>query len=170
MTDFDMRCSEASAREYVKNALTGTTLRKALPSIFCAALITAMIFIGIIGYVMTQNAMMLIVTICAVVMGAGVIIFITMLVRSTAAKLMEAYGKHTGLVCSVGDSSITIVHDNRPVRIIGWESITEMYEGKTAFFIKAGEDQLMILGKDKVLSGSADETGELIAQKLGAAK
>ena len=45
-----------------------------------------------------------------------------------------------------------------------------MYEGNTAFFLKEGEDGLMILGKDNVLSGSASETSELIAKKLGTAK
>ena len=113
---------------------------------------------------------MIVVTVCAAALCVGVIIFLSHLINSTAAKLIDAYGKQEGLVCSVSDQNIIIVRDNRPLRVISWNDITEMSEGKTAFFIKEGENGLMILDKEKVLSGSVSETSELIAQKLGAAK
>ncbi len=170
MTDYDMRCSKESAKEYVKSAVTGPSLKKILPIVICASLITAMIIVGILGYVWTQNFLMIAISICAAALGIGGLVFINIVVNSTANKLLEAFGKLDGIVCSVSEKEIIIVRDNKPTRIISWDSITEMSEGKTAFFIKEGEDGLMILGKDKVLSGTSAEIGEIIAKKLGAAK
>ena len=170
MTDFDMRCSKENAKEYVRSQITGTSVKRMLPIVICASLITAMVVIGIIGFVWTQNFLMIAISIGAVILGAGGFIFINIVVNSTAEKLLEAFGKLDWIVCSVSDKEIIIVRDNRPTRVISWDSITEMSEGKTAFFIKEGEDGLMILGKDKVLSGTAAETGEIIAKKLGDAK
>jgi hypothetical protein len=170
MTDFDMRCGRDSAREYVRSTLTGTTVKRALPMIFCASLLTAMIIVGIIGYFWTQSIIMLGVSLCAVLLGVGIVIFMKMMINSTADKLISVYEKQDNLVCSVSENDIIIVRDNRPVRVIGWDKITEMSEGKNAFFIKEGDDGLLILDKSKVLSGAASETGEIIAKKLGEAK
>ena len=170
MTDFDMRCSTESAREYVKNAITGNTLKKAMPMVICASLLTAMAVIGILGYIWTQNIIMIVISACSVLLGIAGVFLIKHTINSTANKLIEAYGKLDGIVCCVSDKEIIIVRDNKPTRVISWDSITEMYEGNTAFFLKEGEDGLMILGKDNVLSGSASETSELIAKKLGTAK
>ena len=83
---------------------------------------------------------------------------------------MEAYGKQAGLVCSVSDSGLIIVRDNRPQRVIGWDKITDMTEGESAFYLTESSDALMILDKSSVLSGSVQETSELIAKKLGERK
>lgn len=170
MTDFDMRCGKENAREYVKTAITGNSVKKMLPMVICASLLTAMVIIGILGYIWTQNIAMIAISACAVALGIGAVFFLRHTINSTANKLLDAFGKLDGIVCSVSDREIIIVRDNRPTRVISWDSITEMSEGNTAFFLKEGEDGLMILGKDKVLSGTADETSRIIAQKLGEAK
>ena len=171
MTDYDMRCSEKSVREYVKSAMTGGgQFSKMLPLVICAALLTAMPIIGIIGYIITKSTAMLIIAVCAVIMAAGIAIFLHLLIKSTTDKLMEAYGKQAGLVCSVSDSGLIIVRDNRPQRVIGWDKITDMTEGESAFYLTESSDALMILDKSSVLSGSVQETSELIAKKLGERK
>lgn len=168
MADYDMRCSVIEAREYVKSEAFGVdSVKKALPGIVCAALMTAMPIIGIIGFIMTKNAMMLILVACAVVLSVGIGLFMHFLINGTASKLAAAYGESEELICSVSDDVIVIVRDNKPVRTVGWSSITELREGKTAFFIKEGDSGLMILGKDKLMSGSLQETSEIIARKLG---
>ena len=170
MTDFDMRCGEKSVREYVRSAMTGTTLKQSVPMILCASCLTVMPILGIIGFVMTQSPIMLVLTGCALLLAAGVIVFMVLTVNSTADKLLKALNSRDGLVCSVSDSNIVIVRDNRPVKVIGWDSITEMNEGKTGFFLKDKENELIILDKNSVLSGSVAETSEIFAAKAGAAK
>lgn len=170
MTDYDMRCGVKSSREYVRSAVTGASLKSSIPMIICAALLTALPIAGIIGYFMINDPLMLVVTGAALIIGVCVVIILTVVINNTAAKLMEAYSKQDGLVCSVSDERIIISRDGKPQRVLGWDSITEMFEGKHAFFLKAGENGLMILDKDKMLSGSLQETSELFAKKSGEEK
>ncbi|MBP3854003.1 MAG: hypothetical protein IK990_00125 [Ruminiclostridium sp.] len=164
MTDYSMKCGHKSAREYVMLRLTGTSLKQSLPMIVCASMLTALPLLGIIGWIMTQNTVMLVLTICALVVDAGIILFLHITINSTAEKLAAAHNKQDGLVCAVSEKEIVIVHDNRPVRVIGWDKLTSAQEGKTAFFLREGDDRLIILDKSEVLSGSVRETSEIIAK------
>ena len=170
MTDFEMRCSEKSVREYVKILLFGGSIKQALPMILMGALLTAMPILGIVGYVMTQNAAMLIVTGCAVVFDVAAAIVISVIMKKSAKKLHEAYASQQGLVCSVAETGITVVHDNKPARVIDWSNVEDIDSGNTAFFLKTNDNLLLILEKDAVLSGDLRETEEIIAAKLGTAK
>lgn len=170
MTDFEMRCSEKSVREYVKILMFGGTVKQALPMILLGALLTAMPVLGIVGYVMTQNTAMLIVTGCALVFDVIAVIMISVIMKKSAVKLHEAYASQQGLVCSVAESGITVVRDNMPARVIDWGSVEEINPGSTAFFLKTSDHLLLILEKDAVLSGDLRETEEIIAAKLGTAK
>ena len=170
MTDFEMRCSEKSVREYVKILLFGGSIKQALPMILMGALLTAMPILGIVGYVMTQNAAMLIVTGCALVFDVVAAIVISVIMKKSAKKLHEAYASQQGLVCSVAETGITVVHDNKPARVIDWSNVEDIDSGNTAFFLKTNDNLLLILEKDAVLSGELRETEEIIAAKLGTAK
>ena len=171
MTDYSLRCRKESAREYVRYAVMGSgAFKRPLPMVMCVALITAMPILGIVGYIITGNIAMLFVVGCALLMGVGMAVFLNITVNSTAEKFIEAYNKQDGLVCSVSDTGLTVVRDNRPQRVIGWSEITEMDEGKNAFFLKENDELLIILDKSEVLSGSVQETSELIAQKRGEKK
>ena len=170
MTDFEMRCSEKSVREYVKILLFGGTVKQALPMILIGALLTAMPILGIVGYIMTQNAAMLIVTGCAVVFDVAAAIVISVIMKKSAKKLHEAYASQQGLVCSVAETGITVVHDNKPARVIDWSNVEDIDSGNTAFFLKTKDNLLLILEKDAVLSGELRETEEIIAAKLGTEK
>lgn len=170
MTDYDMRCGEKSVREYVRFSMTGTTIKQSLPLIICASCLTAMPILGIIGYIMTGSPLMLVLMICALLLGAGIVVFLLITIKTTAKHLMEVYGDQGGLVCSISEHEIIIVRDGRPMRVVEWSDITEASEGKYGFFLRAGDKGLIILDKANVLSGSVTETSELIALKTGAAK
>ncbi|MBR5089472.1 MAG: hypothetical protein IK093_08585 [Ruminiclostridium sp.] len=170
MTDYSMKCGEKCVREYVVSQLSGNSVKTALPLIICASMLTVMPLLGVIGYIMTQSIAMLIVTGCALVIDVGIIIFLNVMINSTSKKLMEAYSKQDGLVCSVSEQQVVIVHDNRPVRTLSWDKLSEVFEGKNAFFLKEGENSLIILDKSAVLSGSVQETSEIIAKITGEEK
>lgn len=170
MTDFAMRCSEKSVKEYVRILMFGGTLGESLPMIMLGALLTAMPILGIVGYVMTQNAAMLIVTGCSVVFAITAAIVIAVIMKKSAAKLQAAYATQQNLVCAVAESGITVVRDNIPAHFIGWEKISDIHSGKNAFYLKTEDNVLLILEKDAVLSGELRETEEIIAGKLGAQK
>lgn len=162
-----MRCSEKSIKEYVKMTVFGTSLVRSLPMIICAALLTSIPVLGIIGYVMTMQPSMLVVAICAVVFDIAVCIFLSILINRISKKLTAAYGSLSGLVCSVSDEKIILVRDNMPARIIDWEKIEEITDGKLAYYLRTEDDALIILEKEAVMSGSLQETREIISKKLG---
>lgn len=170
MTDFEMRCSEKSVREYVRILMFGGTLGQALPMILLTALLTAMPVLGIIGYVMTQSTAMLILTGCSLLFDIAAIIVVSIIMKKCSAKLHEAYASQSGLVCAVAESGITVVHDNHPTSVISWDSVEEINVGKTAYFLKTKDNVLLILEKDAVLSGDVRETEEIIEGKIGAKK
>ena len=170
MTDFEMRCSEKSVREYVRILMFGGTLVQALPMILLCALLTTMPILGIIGYVMTQNTAMLILTGCSLLFDIAAVIVVSIIMKKCAAKLHEAYASQSGLICAVAESGITVVRDDQPTSVISWDSIDEINSGNTAFFLKTQDNVLLILEKDAVMSGDVRETEEIIAGKLGAVK
>ena len=170
MTDFEMRCSEKSGKEYVRILMFDGSLKDALPMIMLGALLTAMPVLGIVGYAMTQNVSMLIVTGCAVVFDIIAAIVIAVIMKKSAAKLHAAYAAQHDLVCAVSESGITVVRDNAAAAVIGWDKIEDINNGRTAFFLKTKDNVLLILEKDAVLSGELRETEEIIAVKLGASE
>lgn len=170
MTDFELRCSEKSIKEYVKMTLFGTTITRALPMIICAALLTSIPILGIVGYFMTYQISMLIVGVCGIVFDIGICIFLAVLIKRISKKLAAAYGSVSGLLCSVSDKDIIIVRDNHPVRVLSWDKISDIDDGKYAFYLRSDDDALVILEKDAVMSGSLQETQEIITKKLGEKK
>ena len=167
MTDFSMTCSDKSCREYVKMSIMGSSFGSSLPMIVCAALLTVIPIIGIVAYIATMSAMMLVVSAIGMVIVAGVLVFINIAVNRTAKKLKEVYSGLSGLVCSVSDEKIIVVRDNRPHRLIDWSNIESVQRGKEAFYLKCKDGMLIILEKNNVLSGVYEETEELLKKKFG---
>ena len=165
MTDYDMRCGKKCVREYVLSSMTSGSLISQIPLILTSALMISMPVIGIIGFFALNATLMLILAAGALVLDIVIVLLMLLLINSTSEKLYKAYSKQDGLICSVGENDIILVMDNRPVRVIAWDSVSEYHEGKSAFFIKAKDDTLMILDKEKVMSGTITETSEIFEQK-----
>ncbi|MBQ9384300.1 MAG: YcxB family protein [Ruminiclostridium sp.] len=170
MTDFKMGCSEKCSREYVKMSMMGTTFTSMLPMVICAALLTAIPIIGVIGFFMTNSVIMLIAGGCGLLIGAGVVIFLRVSLNRAAKKLRAVYEKLDGLVCSVAEDSIIIVRDNAPHRVIDWRDVEAVLKGKDAYYLKIKDNMLIILEKDSVLSGTFEETEELMQSRFGDSK
>ncbi len=170
MTDFKLGCSDKCSREYVKMSVTGTTLGTMLPMIICAALLTSIPILGVIGYFLTQSPLMLIATGCGILIAAGVVLFLSISLKKTASKLKNVYDKLDGLVCSVAEDKILLVRDNAPHRLIEWSDVEAVLQGKEGYYLKVRENMLIILGKDNVLSGTYAETEEILQRKFGGKK
>ena len=150
--------------------LFGTSLTRSLPMIICMALLTSIPILGIVGYIITGQPSMIIVAVCGIVFDIGICIFLAILIKRITKKLAEAYGSLSGLICAVSENEIIIVRDNAPKRVLSWDRISEINEGKYAFYLRSDDDALVILEKDAVMSGSIAETEEIIRKKLGEKK
>ncbi len=165
MTDYAMKYEKKTLREYVSYMLTGGSGVGLLPLILCAAALTAIPIAALIGYFMTQNSAMLIVVFCALFFDILFAAVFTVMINVYANKLDQAFAAFDGLVCSVSSEKVILVRDGAPQNVIDWSRITEMYDGKNAFFLKTDDELLLILQKNNVLSGTAVETAEIIAEK-----
>ena len=167
MTDFELRYSEKSVKEYIKMSFLGKNTLGMLPMILCGALLTAVPLIGLIGFIMTKNNVMLILMICTIVFDAAVIVAMNLMINKYTKKLVQALRRLDGLVCALSESDIILVRGNAPQSVIDWKDIEEINEGKTAFFLKTHEGLILDLEKDAVLSGTLDEAKEVIGKKYG---
>ncbi len=165
MTDYDMRCGKKCVREYILSSVTGGSLLSQLPLIITSALMISIPIIGIIGFFVLNTTLMLILAAGALVLDIVIVLLMLLLINSTSEKLYKAYSEQDGLICSVAENDIILVRDNSPVRVIGWDTVSEHHEGKTAFFIKLKDNTLIILDKEKVMSGKIEETIEIFEQR-----
>ena len=110
-------------------------------------------------------ASMLIVVLAAVVMDIAVMAVLFFMVRTYSNKMLEAYSSFDGLVCSVSSERIIIARDGAPQTVTPWDKIEDAYDGRRAFYLKTDNDMLIILQKNNVLSGTAQETSEIITAK-----
>ena len=170
MTDYAMKYDKKTLREYVAYMITGGTGIRMVPLILCAATLTAIPIASLIGYFITQNGIMLVVVFCALVFDILFAVILTVLVNICTKKLAQAFKAFDGIVCSVSSENVILVRDGAPRRVFGWERIADMHDGRNAFFLKTDDELLMILQKNNVLSGTADETAEIIAEKQGKKK
>ena len=168
MTDFELRYSEKSIKEYIKSTFFGRSVIGMLPAVLCAAMLTAVPIVGLIGYFMLQQPLLLVVAICAVVLDISVVVVMTLIINKYTKKLSSALKSFGGLVCAVSEKDLILVRDNAPQSIISWEEVEEISEGKTAFFIRTAKGFILILEKDKVLSGTLEEAAEIIGKKAAA--
>ena len=166
MTDFELRYSEKSVKEYVRSTFMGNSMIGMIPAVLCAAMLTAIPIIGRIGYFMLNQQLLLIVAICSAVLDVVVVLVMIMLINKYTKKLCEALRSFDGLVCVLSEKDIILVRDNAPQNIISWEEVSEISEGKTAFFIRTSKGFILILEKDKVLSGTLEEATEIIKKKM----
>lgn len=170
MTDYAMKYGKKTMREYVTHTMTGGSALGALPLIICAVTLAAIPLISLVGYFITGVPAMLIVTVCAVFFIALIAVVMVMLVNVYTQKMLSAFATFDGLVCSVSSEKIIIARDGAPQSVINWSSISEMHEGRYAYYLKTDDELLIILEKDNVLSGTERETSEIIAGRQGAKK
>jgi|GEM_PF-2758176 len=165
MTDYAMKYSEKTMKEYVTYTMTGGSAKKSLPIIFCTAALTAIPIAALIAYFMLNNPALLVVVFCALFFDVLFGIIVVVMRNIYTKKMLAAFAAFDGLVCSVSSESIIIARDGAPHSVFGWDKIDEMHEGKNAFYLKTKDELLVILQKDNVLSGTARETAEIIAEK-----
>lgn len=170
MTDYAMKYEKKTLREYVTYMVTGGSGHGALPLIICAAALTAIPIAALVGYFITQNPAMLIVVFCALLFVILFAAVMTVLINTYTGKLEQAFAAFDGLVCSVSSEKVILVRDGAPQSVFGWDKITDMHDGKNAFFLRTDDELLLILQKNNVLSGTAAETAEIIAEKQGGRK
>ncbi len=166
MTDFELKYSEKSVREYIKQSFFGGSVVGMLPTVLCAGMLTAIPIVGLIGWIMLHQDLLLIVSICALALDAIIVLVISLLIKKYTKKLSTALRAFDGLVCCVSEKDIIFVRDNAPQNIISWDDVDEISEGKTAFFIRTSKGFIIILEKDCVLSGTLEEATEIINKKL----
>ena len=170
MTDFAMKYEKKTLREYVIYMITGGSVHGSLPLIICAATLTAIPIAALIGYFMTNSTTMLIVAFCALLFVILFAVVMAVMINRFTSKLGQAFTAFDGIVCSVSSEKILLVRDGSPQNVIGWDKVSDMYDGKNAFFLKTDDELLIILQKDNVLSGTAAETAEIISEKQGGKK
>ena len=169
MTDYAMKYDKKTMSDYIVHAMTGGAGGVVLPLI-CAALLIAIPVSALIMYFATGMGVLLLIVLCAAVMDIVVGLLLFFLIRMYSNKMLAAYSAFSGLVCSVSSERIIMVNDGRPQTVTDWDNVTEMYDGRRAFYLKTNSDLLIILQKDSVLSGTAQETAEIIAEKQGKRK
>ncbi len=170
MTDYAMKYEKKTLREYVTYMITGGSGAGMIPIVICSATLAAIPIAALVGYFMTNNAVMLVVVFCAIVFDILFAVIMTVMVNTYTNKLEQAFTAFDGLVCSVSSEKVILVRDGAPQSVFGWDKITDMHDGRTAFFLKTEDELLIILQKSSVLSGTAVETAEIIAEKQGGRK
>ncbi|MCR4780103.1 MAG: hypothetical protein K5876_03305 [Ruminiclostridium sp.] len=169
MTDYAMKYDKKTMSEYITHSMTCGAGGIILPMI-CAALLIAIPVSSLIMYFISQIGAMLITALCAAVMDLAVAGLLFFTIRTYSNKMLAAYAAFDGLVCSVSSEKIIIVQNGVPRSVTDWNKINDIYEGKRAFFLKTDSDMLIILQKDNVLSGTVQETSEIIAEKRSRSK
>ncbi len=165
MTDYAMKYDKKTMSDYIVHTMTGGTTGGTALILICAALLVIVPVSSLIMYFITQMPALLIVTLSAVVMDIAVVMIMFIMVRTYSDKMLAAYSAFDGLVCSVSSERIIIVRDGSPQTVTPWDKVEDAYDGRRAFYLKTDNDMLIILQKDNVLSGTAQETSEIIAEK-----
>ena len=70
-----------------------------------------------------------------------------------------------GVTIGISEKDILLIRNNTPCGKLEWADITEIYQGKTGFFLIEKEGSVIILGKNSIHSGSYEEAEQILNTK-----
>ena len=169
MTEFKYERNKETVKDYLKTVMFGSnTANKAL----IIALMICMLIVAIAGIVfcvITGSLSMLAITVAAVIIAAIYPVLLAIVINHVAKKLTTGGSEEEkGVTIGVSESFILLIRNNNPCGKIEWSEITDINEGKTGFFLAVKENEVLILGKDSVASGTYDEAAQVIRAKKAA--
>ena len=110
-------------------------------------------------------------TITAVVLALVYPILLTLVVNHVAEKLAKSSSEdEKDITIGISDSFILFIRNNTPCGKIEWSEITDINEGKAGFFLTIKENEVLILAKNAVTSGTYEEAVQVINLKKNAIK
>ncbi len=164
MTEFNINANRACVSEYVNLSLSAgkgqKVLRVALYA--CVFLIAA---VGIVSAIVIRQPVMLLVAFAGILAGIAYPLLIHFILKGTIDKAAADLERETGVIAAVSDMNILLLKDGLPRGILEWADISKIIEGKTGFFLKAGQDSLLLLAKESVVSGTYEEAAQILRAK-----
>ena len=170
MTEFRFERKKEVIDDYIKTSLfTNNLPHKILTAALVICLLAVAVF-GIVLFVMTDNFTMIIMTIAALILAAAYPLFLFFFIKNLTKKLSKENPDENGVTIGVSENDILLIRNNVPCGVIEWSDITDIFEGKTGFFLTEKGGALIMLGKDSLHSGSYDEAREIFNKKKAALK
>lgn len=170
MTEFKFERREENVKDYIKTALVSGNIFSKILLAALAVCLLAVAVSGVIAAVYMSRPSMLIITACAVTIGAFYPVFTSLFIKSTTKKLTSESDETNGITIGVCEENILIIKNGKAAGKMEWSDVTEIIEGKTGFFVIEKEGSLLILGKNSVSSGTYDEAGHILRAKKEALK
>ena len=170
MTEFKYERSKEAVKDYLKTVIFKQNIANKALIIALMACMAVVAIAGIVYCVITGSLNMLAITIAAVIIAAVYPILLTIVINYVANKMSAAKDDEKDVTIGVSDSFILLIRNNTPCGKIEWTEISEIHEGKTGFFLTVKENEVLILDKGTVVSGTYDEAVQVLKLKQAAIK
>jgi len=170
MTEFRFERKKEVVDDYIKSSLFTNNLPHKILIIALGICLLAVAVMGIVLYIVTGIFTALIMTIVAVILAVAYPLFLFFFIKNLAKKLSTENPDEKDVTIGVSENDILLIRNNVPCGVIEWSDITEIFEGKTGFFLTEKGGALIMLGKSSLHSGSYDEAKEILDKKKAALK
>lgn len=165
MTEFRFERTKENVSDYLKTTMFGRNWTHKLLIIALVVCLVAVAVSGVVMFIIMDRPELLTLTGTAVVLGIAYPLFLHFFLKSLTKKLTKEDPDEKGVTIGVSEQNILLIRNNTPCGKIEWTDITEIYQGKTGFFLIEKEGSVIILGKNSIHSGSYDEAVQILNAK-----
>ncbi len=124
-----------------------------------------LLIIGLVTFIITKVTYVLIVIFVALAIMLLYGVFLYMLMRSMAKKLLEANGENDGLELYIAEEGIMISKEAKPIGMIEWDKLEEGSLTPTATYITTKENSLLIVEDKDIKFGDKAGLIKLLKEK-----
>ncbi len=166
MTEFRFEKNKENVSDYLKTTMFGKNPAYKFLLIALIVCLIAVAVSGIIMFAALNRPEALFLTGAALILGVIYPLFLLFFLKSLTKKLTKEEPEEKGVTIAVSERDILLIKNNTPCGKLEWNDITEIYEGKTGFFLVEKEGSVLILGKNSIHSGTYEEAEQILNAKI----
>lgn len=165
MTEFRFERNKENVTDYLRTTMFGKNWAHKFLIVALLVCLLAVAVSGVVMFIALDRPEMLILTGTAVILGIIYPLFLHFFLKSLTKKLTQENPEEKGVTIGISERDILLIRNNTPCGKIEWSDITEIFEGKTGFFLIEKEGSVIILGKNSIHSGTYDEAEQILNAK-----
>lgn len=165
MVEIKVEWTEKNVKEFVKYTMfTKGKAQKILTIAYAVCFLLVFIF-GVIAYFVLSSPMFLIASGAALLLLAAYFLFMELTASKLAKSLYNANKDSDMNIVQLSAEDIIVCRDHTPVGRIPWATIAQIDQHKNAVYLTSSENALLLLEKERITGGTAEELEEIIKVK-----
>lgn len=165
MVDLKIEWTNENVSEFVKYTMMTKGKTQKILTVVYAICFSVVLIASLIAFFVTGSWLFIMTAAASALLLGSFVLFMKITMKKLSISLYDANKDSDVNVIQLSSEDIIVCREGQPVGRIPWDSIAEIDVNKNAVYLTSKENALLLLEKERITGGTAEELDAIIKEK-----